>query len=402
MTTNRTGIATRHQRQCATNHGKRRCTCSPRYRVQIRREDVHASKTFATLAEAERWKKDAETRIAFGHHLPAEDTVGDALRRLDDALAAGTALNSSGRAYKPGTAKSYRLSIARYLLPALGGRLARTRTSDLSQQHVAALRDELIASGISGSTISNATMPLRVLVSRESERGNLERDPFRGVKWPSKESTPARWATVTEAETLLGVLDGADRAYCAIAFFAGLRVGEISALRWEDVNLDTEEPYIAVHRAFDQKTNQETTPKTAKGARAVPVADQLVPLLREYRAALATTGGAERIAPAARLFHGRDGEYLRGAVVLKRCQSQWARRDLAGIAVKLHEARHTFASLAVAAGVDIYHLSRIMGHASIQITLDRYGHLYPDGLAEARRLLSAYLGERLTTGALSS
>jgi len=401
MASNRTGITERHSRRCATATGKRRCTCDPTYRVQIRRDGANVSRTFRTRHEAEGFHRAAERRLAHGHHLPAADTIGDALQRLDAALASGAALNSSGRAYKPGTAKGYRLSIARYLVPALGGRLARTRTSDLSPRHVVMLREELIAAGLSGSTVANAVMPLRVLVSRETESGNLERDPFRGVRWPSKESHPARWATVADAEALIGALDGADRAYCAIAFFAGLRAGEISGLRWADVNLDAADPYIAVLRSFDQKTGQETAPKSTKSLRTVPVADQLVPILREYRADLATTEGAERIAPGARVFTGRDGVNVRGAVVLKRCERAWAARGLDGIAVGLHAARHTFASLAVAAGIDLFRLSRIMGHSSIQITVDRYSHLYPDGLGEARRLLSDYLAKNSTTAALS-
>ena len=106
-------------------NGKRRCTCSPRYRVQLRRDGVTASRTFATRAEAERWHRDAERRITFGHHLPGEETVGDALRRLDADLESGAVLSRSGTPVRPGVTMGYRRSIARYLLPALGGRLAR-------------------------------------------------------------------------------------------------------------------------------------------------------------------------------------------------------------------------------------------------------------------------------------
>jgi len=67
--------------------------------------------------------------------------------------------------------------------------------------------------------------------------------------------------------------------------------------------------------------------------------------------------------------------------------------DLEPIApIGLHECRHTFASLMIAAGVNAKSLSTYMGHSSITITLDRYGHLMPGNETEAAGLLDAYLG----------
>ena len=57
----------------------------------------------------------------------------------------------------------------------------------------------------------------------------------------------------------------------------------------------------------------------------------------------------------------------------------------------LHEGRHTFASMMIAAGVNAKALSSYLGHANISITFDRYGHLMPGSEAEARALLDAYL-----------
>ncbi|MBA2579299.1 MAG: tyrosine-type recombinase/integrase, partial [Thermoleophilaceae bacterium] len=66
--------------------------------------------------------------------------------------------------------------------------------------------------------------------------------------------------------------------------------------------------------------------------------------------------------------------------------------------ITLHECRHTFASLMIAAGVNAKALSTYMGHANIAITLDRYGHLMPGNEEEAAGLLDAYL-ERADTAA---
>jgi integrase len=71
----------------------------------------------------------------------------------------------------------------------------------------------------------------------------------------------------------------------------------------------------------------------------------------------------------------------------------WERAGLA--AIGLHECRHTYAALMIAAGVNAKALSTYMGHASITITLDRYGHLMPGNEREAAGMLAAYLDREL-------
>ena len=61
--------------------------------------------------------------------------------------------------------------------------------------------------------------------------------------------------------------------------------------------------------------------------------------------------------------------------------------------IRLHECRHTFASLMIAAGANAKALSTYMGHSSVSITLDRYGHLMPGNEADAAALLDAYLAD---------
>ena len=75
--------------------------------------------------------------------------------------------------------------------------------------------------------------------------------------------------------------------------------------------------------------------------------------------------------------------------VRKRANAAWARAGLEPIG--LHECRHTFASLMIAAGVNAKALSAYMGHSSVTITLDRYGHLMPGNESEAAERLDAYL-----------
>jgi integrase len=77
------------------------------------------------------------------------------------------------------------------------------------------------------------------------------------------------------------------------------------------------------------------------------------------------------------------------STVVERAKAAWNESKLTPIG--LHECRHTFASLMIGAGVNAKALSTYMGHASISITLDRYGHLMPGNEKEAAGLLSTYL-----------
>jgi len=384
------GITIRHSRSCSTASGKKKCDCAPTYRVQVRREGVAKSRTFDSLKAAEQFRADAVKRIAFGHHIADDYTVGAALHKLQDDLESGTARNRSGEEFKPSVAMGYQKLIDRYLLPALDGRLVAERVSDLSSRHVAAVRDEIQARGVDASTVRNAMMPLRVLVRREQERGNLERDPFKGVAFAAVRGKRDRVASAEESITLLDALDFPDRAFFAIAFYAGLRAGEISALRWSDI--DFTEKTITVRRSYCSRSNTITMPKSDAGIRAVPLLDEALPIIDEYRATIAAEQGAERIAPDALVFISTTGQPLRGTVVTTRALRAWKARDLAPI--HLHEGRHTYASLMAAAGVPMEQLSDFMGHASFNLTVKTYRHLYPELRDKAREQANEYLAAR--------
>jgi integrase len=81
------------------------------------------------------------------------------------------------------------------------------------------------------------------------------------------------------------------------------------------------------------------------------------------------------------VFGRSDGQPFNGPTVAARAKAAWRRAGLTPIT--LHEARHTFASLMIAAGVNAKALATYMGHASVTITLDRYGHLMPCNEDEA-------------------
>jgi integrase len=182
---------------------------------------------------------------------------------------------------------------------------------------------------------------------------------------------------------LLAALPLSERALWATAFYAGLRRGELMALRWQEV--DFEQHLIRVERAWDLREG----PKSRAGKRSVPVTSRLREQLIEHRL---------RDGRSAGLVFGRSATSpFEPVTVAARARRAWQKAGLEPIT--LHEARHTFASLMIAAGVNAKALSTYLGHASITITLDRYGHSLPGNEDEAADLLERYLRSAETTGA---
>jgi integrase len=167
--------------------------------------------------------------------------------------------------------------------------------------------------------------------------------------------------------------DDRDRALWASAFYAGLRAGELMALEWENVDLSG--GVIRVERAYDPKAHEFVAPKSKAGVRRVPIPTVLKRHLLTIRRASGLVFGDER-----------PFDYWR---TVERAKRTWRHAKLEPIG--LHEARHTYASLMIAAGVNAKALSTYMGHSSVTITYDRYGHLMPGNEDEAAARLDGYL-----------
>jgi integrase len=157
------------------------------------------------------------------------------------------------------------------VVPALGAR----RLTDVTRGDVQALVDRLIGEGHDASTIRNTLQPLRVLYRRAIRRGQATVNPTSDLELPSVQGKRDRVASPTEAAELVGALpeDDGIRALFAGAFYAGLRRGELLALKWGDVDLDGST--IKVERSWDAGAGVYVAPKSDAGERTVPIAGVL-------------------------------------------------------------------------------------------------------------------------------
>jgi integrase len=300
-------------------------------------------------------------------------TLRDASRAWLDGVGEGAIRNRSGDPYKPSAWRGYEQALRLHVLPSLGThKLARITTADLQ-----ALVERWQVAGMSPSTIRNALMPLRGIFRRACARDGLPINPTRGLELPAVRGSRDRIVSPAEAAMLLRALPENDRALWATAMYAGLRLGELRALRHERVDLKA--GLIRVEASWDAREGL-IAPKSRAGTRTVPIPSVLSAHLARDRLAHGASG----------LFFGRTPERpFQPTSVMNRARRAWKAAGLEP--VTLHECRHTFASLMIAAGVNAKALSTYMGHATISITLDRYGHLMPGNEAEAAGLLDAYL-----------
>jgi integrase len=378
------GIAVRHEKGCRT-YGGGRCNCSPSYQARAwsNAAGKEVRRSFKTKAEAKAWRARAMAghvdKLAGATSSPVLGVLAD---WVFDEAEAGRLLNRSGDAFKPSVIRSYRSTYSVHIGPAIGKR----RVGSVRRRDVQAVVSDMTAQGLSPSTVRNALLPLR-LIYRVAIRDELgaATSPIEGVELPAVRGKRERIASPVEAASLIDVCDDFDRAIWATAFYGGLRRGELMAL--EVANVDFDQGVIRVMQSYDPGSRKMTAPKSRAGIRTVP----MVKVLRRELAAHLMRRGQR----GALMFARPDGRPFSPEATYKRSRKRWDNAKLAHIT--MHECRHSFASMMIAAGVNAKTLQEIGGWSSIAIVFDRYGHLMPGAREEAAGLLEAYL-DRETAG----
>lgn len=231
-------------------------------------------------------------------------------------------------------------------------------------------------------------------------------NPCHGVELPDPEDEEIRPMTPAQIGIFLALVDrfnhGRPHRNAALYYVAircGLRLGELLGLRWLDIDLERRELRIA----GQLQQGRRKKGKTKKAHRTVPIAHDVIEILRTHRQnqieerAISGEGWNK----AGLVFCSENGTPLGGNNMWRQFTTLQRRAGLAEpcaacdatgkqsgtkclachgsktIALfRTHDMRHTYAALAIAAGVDIFTLSRRMGHESITTTADKYGHLY--------------------------
>lgn len=368
------GVYVRHEKACpASGEGSARCRCKPSYRA--RRRDLGWSPTFKAKEQAAEWKSSAAARASVEAQR-AGTTFGELARAWWDGIESGSVGKRKGRkgdGYSETTLKGYERTLFKVLLPKFEHEDAAT----LDERHWQAWVDERAKSGLSRSRIANQLAVVSAIYGWGSRatRRFVPSNPTRAVELPPNDERPReRVATAAEAAELLSVLPSDVRVPYALAFYGGLRRSEIDRLEWRDVDLNGLS--ILVRRSKSE----------AGTGRTVPIAAPLVPILEAVqrdsgRVCTRSVMSGKHAARARKAWEYVDHE--------KPTPKQKRKPPLQSIG--LHEARHTYASLLVAAHYTLKEVMEYLGHADLATT-SRYVKMLPQpDERNAAARLNAYL-----------
>lgn len=274
---------------------------------------------------------------------------------------------------RPATATEYRRDLENYVLPRVGpvrlGALDARRIRRLAYD----LREEKTPrapSGRSWSTVRRILAPLSAMLSAATEDGVIPAKPWPRLPTPRRDSTKRRHLSIEELARLLAALPTPqDRLLVRFLAETGLRISELKAVRWADLELDGE-PVVCVsqrHRLLDGE--QET--KSERSAGNVPITVELARQLKAHR----LRNGQP--SPERLVFTAGDGRRIDRAIYRRRILDPACVR--AGIPpIDFHVLRHTHGSIVAASTRDVRAVQRRLRHASASFALETYVHLLDD------------------------
>lgn len=328
-----------------------------RWRARYRGPDGRErNKTFARKIDAQRWLVEQKSRLNRGEWVdPAAGRVRFGVV-ADEWL--GTILH-----LKPSTRQGYQIVLRRRVLPTW----ERVPLSKITHDGLVEWVNDLVRSGISSSQIHQAAYVLSSVCRHAVQTSRLARNPMTGVRLPRLQAQKDHMFLTHEQVGKLAAAAGRYSTLIRTLAYTGLRWGEVSALRVRDVDLSRRR--MDVRRAFADIGGRvvEGTPKSHQA--------RTVPLPRWLAAELAPLVDGKDLDDL--VFTSPDGGPLRKSNFRRRAWAPAVRA--AGLdGLTPHGLRHTAASLYISAGTPPKVVQRILGHASITVTLDLYGHLYPD------------------------
>lgn len=251
------------------------------------------------------------------------------------------------------------------------GAFGTKRLIDVMKRDVKRFVNSLDDTGLSNNSIQLTLETLSKIFTSAIDDGLLRDNPCKGVDVSGLGTAKKEKEVLTDSQirTLLGYTDESDLHYIVrIALATGLRVGEIAALKWDDIDFSGK--FICVNHTVTER-RELTTPKNKK-TRKVPMNRELEKLLRELR-----SESANVLSMNGFLFTMPDGRPLTGmniASKLVRDEKKMAEDGVAFPHTTMHNFRHTFATKMANSGMPPKVLMSIMGHSNISITMDLYAH----------------------------
>jgi integrase len=341
-------------------------------------------KTFARKRDADAYHASAISDVRAGIHT--------ADSRSNTIASAGQLWLASGEAVRleRATMADYRQIVERHIIPLIGA----TKLSQFSVPLVRAFEDRLRADR-SPYMVRKALHILGAILADAQERGLVAQNAVRSLRGRrqrgrERHAEQRRKGRLTigvnipspdEVRTLIAHVSGRWRPFLLTAVFTGLRASELRGLKWSDVDLKRGELHV---RQRADRYNVMGSLKSASAGRTIPLPPMVISELREWKLAcpkgelgLVFPNGAGRIETLTNITQRGLMPTMKAAGIV----DQRGRAKYRG----LHSLRHFYASWCINRRVDgglelpLKVVQARLGHASVQMTADRYGHLFPRG-----------------------
>lgn len=235
----------------------------------------------------------------------------------------------------------------------------------LSETQCIHFLNNLVTKGLSAGSIRNIFNLLRKALDTAVRESLIEKNPCKEILLPRLLKKDVRSLTCKEQKQLEAIaLKEKECSPIIVALYTGMRIGELSGLRWKDIDFQEDTIYVrqTVARISIDGEQKKTKliihePKTSTSYRKIPLASNLKAYLKDKRTD--TT-----------FIFSRKGHLMEPRLINYRFKAIQNEAGLKGI--HFHMLRHTFATRAIEEGVDVASLSKILGHSSIKMTLDTY------------------------------
>ena len=282
------------------------------------------------------------------------------------------------------TYRQYESVVRLHLIPTLGDEAL----PELTVADVKRVLDQKIRDGLSPKRVLHIRAVLRNALNDAMRLEYVERNVAHLARLPTVHAKSRREWNAEDIEAVLSKLEGTDLlAPVGFALLTGVRVGELLALRWSDMDHGREvHVQRSVYRRYDPLTKRGEyvykSTKTAMADRRIPVNDDLAAILENHRgeeAAKRSRLGLAALTDQDLVFTTQFAEQINGTAFTHRLRK--------AASLTSHDLRHGFGSLLLGQGADVVVISRLLGHSNIQVTANVYLRSPRDQMREAEAKL---------------
>ena len=350
-------------------------------------------KYFRTLPEARNWLDDAKYADKHdGVFVPSDMTVDTWFEYWIDNIVGDLA---------PNTRRNYRERYEHNIQPIIGKMLL----ADVKPMHCKLVLNRMKAD-YAGSTIRQAYITMGTMLRAAVMNDLIAKHPMDGVRYtkPVRAVNDIKFLTVQEQQRFLEVAKRSHNYFqYALLLETGLRTGELVGLTWDAI--DWEKRTLTVDKTLEYRHKQGVwragPPKTQQSYRTIPLTSRAYEILKEVQAGVCGRKESETLSQTLEYMDRHTGAkaqlIMRDLVFINWRTGKPAKNssydthlyklcDEAGIKrFCMHALRHTYATRAIEGGMQPKVLQKLLGHASIKTTMDRYVHVTDDSMLDAIR-----------------